>query len=166
MAHVSHTAKAMEGPASPEAAEAATASSSSSSSSKSSKISGLEGSASCRGSGSSSSTFDSHESSDSDSGGVEITLSDKDAKKTYAGIEEGEIAGGSGIATAEEPGENLACVQASPEDLIKTGTCCRMDLPGPATSVGTRTDYSVGPWDYPACATRHLKAWSTRTTQE
>jgi hypothetical protein len=28
------------------------------------------------------------------------------------------------------------------------------------------TDYSVGPWDYPACATRHLKAWSTRTTQE
>jgi tRNA(Ile2) C34 agmatinyltransferase TiaS len=31
-----------------------------------------------------------------------------------------------------------------------------MDLPGPTTSVGTRTDYSVGPWDYPACATRHL----------
>jgi hypothetical protein len=45
-------------------------------------------------------------------------------------------------------------------------TECRMDLPGPTTSVGTRTDYSVGPWDYPACATRHLKAWSTRTTQE
>jgi hypothetical protein len=43
---------------------------------------------------------------------------------------------------------------------------CRMDLPGPTTSVGTRTDYPVGPWDYPACATRHLKAWSTRTTQE
>jgi hypothetical protein len=43
---------------------------------------------------------------------------------------------------------------------------CHMDLPGPTTSVGTRTDYSVGPWDYPACATRHLKAWSTRTTQE
>jgi hypothetical protein len=43
---------------------------------------------------------------------------------------------------------------------------CRMDLPGPTTSVGTRTDYSVGPWDYPACATWHLKAWSTRTTQE
>jgi hypothetical protein len=43
---------------------------------------------------------------------------------------------------------------------------CRMDLPGPTTSVGTRTDYSMGPWDYPACATRHLKAWSTRTTQE
>jgi hypothetical protein len=47
-----------------------------------------------------------------------------------------------------------------------TGAHCRMDLPGPTTSVGTRTDYSVGPWDYPPCATRHLKAWSTRTTQE
>jgi hypothetical protein len=46
------------------------------------------------------------------------------------------------------------------------GAGCRMDLPGPTTSVGTRTDYSVGLWDYPACATRHLKAWSTRTTQE
>jgi hypothetical protein len=45
-------------------------------------------------------------------------------------------------------------------------TNCRMGLPGPTTSVGTRTDYSVGPWDYPACATRHLMAWSTRTTEE
>jgi hypothetical protein len=35
---------------------------------------------------------------------------------------------------------------------------CRMDLPGPTTSVGTRTDYSVGPWDYPTCAPRHLLA--------
>jgi hypothetical protein len=43
---------------------------------------------------------------------------------------------------------------------------CRMDLPGPTTSVGTRTDYSVGPWDYPSCATRYLKAWSTRTAEE
>jgi hypothetical protein len=43
---------------------------------------------------------------------------------------------------------------------------CRMDLPGPTTSVGTRTDYSVGLWDYPACATWHLMAWSTRTTEE
>jgi hypothetical protein len=24
------------------------------------------------------------------------------------------------------------------------------------SSMGTRTDYSVGPWDYSACATRHL----------
>jgi hypothetical protein len=47
-----------------------------------------------------------------------------------------------------------------------TSDDCRMDLPGPTTSVGSRTDYSVGPWDYPACATRHLKAWSARTTQE
>jgi hypothetical protein len=41
---------------------------------------------------------------------------------------------------------------------------CRMDLPGPTASVGTRADYSVGPWDYPACAPRYLIAWSTRTT--
>jgi hypothetical protein len=33
-----------------------------------------------------------------------------------------------------------------------------MDLPGPTTSVGARTDYSVGPLDYLACATRHLMA--------
>jgi hypothetical protein len=37
---------------------------------------------------------------------------------------------------------------------------CRMDLPGPTASVGTRTDYSVGPWDYSACAARHLMAWA------
>jgi hypothetical protein len=35
---------------------------------------------------------------------------------------------------------------------------CRMDLSGPTTSVGTRTDYSVGPWDYQACAARRLMA--------
>jgi hypothetical protein len=40
-----------------------------------------------------------------------------------------------------------------------------MDLPGPTTSVGTRTDYSVGPWDYSACAT-HLMAWGARTMVE
>jgi hypothetical protein len=34
----------------------------------------------------------------------------------------------------------------------------RMDLPGPTTSVGTRTDYSVGPWDYPTCVARYLMA--------
>jgi hypothetical protein len=33
---------------------------------------------------------------------------------------------------------------------------CRMDLPGPTTSVGIRTDYSVGPWDYSTCAARYL----------
>jgi hypothetical protein len=47
-----------------------------------------------------------------------------------------------------------------------TRMMCRMDLPGSTTSVGTRTDYSVDPWDYPACATRHLMAWGTRTTEE
>jgi hypothetical protein len=41
-----------------------------------------------------------------------------------------------------------------------------MDLPRPTTSMGTRTDYSVGPWDYPTCAARHLMAWSTRTAEE
>jgi hypothetical protein len=41
-----------------------------------------------------------------------------------------------------------------------------MDLPGPTTSVGTRTDYSVGPWDYLACTTQHLMAWGARTTVE
>jgi hypothetical protein len=41
-----------------------------------------------------------------------------------------------------------------------------MDLPGPTTSVGTRTDYSVGPWDYSACATWHLLAWSARIMED
>jgi hypothetical protein len=35
---------------------------------------------------------------------------------------------------------------------------CRMDLPGPTTLVGTRTDYSVGPWEYSTCAARYLLA--------
>jgi hypothetical protein len=43
---------------------------------------------------------------------------------------------------------------------------CRMDLPRLTTSVGTRTDYSVGPWDYSACATRYLMAWGARTMAE
>jgi hypothetical protein len=41
-----------------------------------------------------------------------------------------------------------------------------MDLPGPTTLVGTRTDYSVGPWDYSTCVTRHRTAWGARTTVE
>jgi hypothetical protein len=40
----------------------------------------------------------------------------------------------------------------------KYSGACRMDLPGPTTSVGTRTNYSVGPWDYSTCAARHLMA--------
>jgi hypothetical protein len=46
------------------------------------------------------------------------------------------------------------------------GPGCRMDLPGPTASVGIRTDYSVGPWDYSACATWHLMAWGARTVVE
>jgi hypothetical protein len=30
---------------------------------------------------------------------------------------------------------------------------------------GTRTDYSVDPWDYSTCVTRHLLAWSARITE-
>jgi hypothetical protein len=41
-----------------------------------------------------------------------------------------------------------------------------MDIPGPTTPVGTNTEYSVGPWDYPTYSTRHLMAWSARTTVE
>jgi hypothetical protein len=41
-----------------------------------------------------------------------------------------------------------------------------MDLPRPTASVGTRTDYSVGPWDYSTCATWHLMAWGARTMME
>jgi hypothetical protein len=41
-----------------------------------------------------------------------------------------------------------------------------MDLPGPTTLVGTRTDYSVGPWDYSTWATWHLVALGSRTTVE
>jgi hypothetical protein len=44
-------------------------------------------------------------------------------------------------------------------------SCC-MDLLGPTTSVGTRTDYSVGPWDYSTWAARLLLAWGARTTVE
>jgi hypothetical protein len=41
-----------------------------------------------------------------------------------------------------------------------------MDHAGPTTSVGTRTDYSVGPWDYSTWVTQHLMAWGARTTVE
>jgi hypothetical protein len=41
-----------------------------------------------------------------------------------------------------------------------------MDLPGPTTSVGTRTDYSVGPSDYSTWVAQHLLAWITRTSVE
>jgi hypothetical protein len=41
-----------------------------------------------------------------------------------------------------------------------------MDIPGPTTPVGTRTDYSVGPWDYSSCVARHMTTWSARTAVE
>jgi hypothetical protein len=41
-----------------------------------------------------------------------------------------------------------------------------MDLPEPTTSVGTRTDYSVSPWDYLTWVTRHLMTWGARTKVE
>jgi hypothetical protein len=40
----------------------------------------------------------------------------------------------------------------------KYSGACRMDLPEPTTSVGTMTDYSVGPWDYPTCVARYVMA--------
>jgi hypothetical protein len=43
---------------------------------------------------------------------------------------------------------------------------CRMDIPGPTTPPSARIDYSVGPWDYPTCATQHLMVWSARITVE
>jgi uncharacterized damage-inducible protein DinB len=41
-----------------------------------------------------------------------------------------------------------------------------MDLPRPTTSMGTRTNYSVRPWDYSAWAEQHLLAWTTRISVE
>jgi hypothetical protein len=41
-----------------------------------------------------------------------------------------------------------------------------MDIPWPTTLVGTRTDYSGGPWDYSTFATWHLMVWSARTAVE
>jgi hypothetical protein len=57
--------------------------------------------------------------------------------------------------------KGVSIVRREDSSIILTGRLsgrCRMDLPGPTTSVRTRTDYSVGPWDYPSCATRHLMA--------
>jgi hypothetical protein len=68
--------------------------------------------------------------------------------------------------TVEHEVGHLREIYHKPRRTRKNKGVCRMDLPGPTTSVGTRTNYSVGPWDYPACATRHLKAWSTRTAEE
>jgi hypothetical protein len=47
----------------------------------------------------------------------------------------------------------------------KYSGACGMDIPRPTTQVGTRTDYSVGPWDYSTCAIGHQLTWSVRTTE-
>jgi hypothetical protein len=110
--------------ASPEAAEAVAASSSSSSSLESGKIFGLDWSASSHKSGSSSSTSSSYESNDSGSGGyVEIMLSDTDAKKHAANVEEGEIGEESDTDDAAESEESLTGVKADLQDLVKQKTC-------------------------------------------
>jgi hypothetical protein len=107
-----------------EAAEATIASSSSSSSSESGKISSLDWSTSSRESGITSFTSSSDESNDSISGGyVEIMLSDKDAKKRAADVEEGEIGEESDAAGAEESEESLTGGKADPQDLVEQKTC-------------------------------------------
>jgi hypothetical protein len=108
----------------PEAAEATATSSSAASISESGKISGLDWSASSRESDNTSSTSSSDESNDSGSRGyVEIMLSDTDAKKRAADVEEGEIGEESDAAAAEESGESLTGVKADPQDLVKQKTC-------------------------------------------
>jgi hypothetical protein len=111
----------------PEATEAIATSSTSSSSSESGKISGLDWSASSRESGSTSSTSSSDEIKSSSGGSyVEIMLSDTDAGKHDADVEEGEI-GEDADATIEEAaegsGENLTGVKADLRDLVKARTC-------------------------------------------
>jgi hypothetical protein len=76
--------------------------------------------------------------------------------------------------THRRPDPALSCpdlwrlerMQWSARSSTRTGKdpsgACRMDLPGPTTSVGTKIDYSLGPWDYLAWAARHLLTWSTR----
>jgi hypothetical protein len=61
---------------------------------------------------------------------------------------------------ASPPSPSSLCGHSCYHTAIRALQChpCRMDLPGPTTSVGTRTDYSVGPWDYPTCAPGYLLA--------
>jgi hypothetical protein len=96
------------------------------SSSESGKISGLDWSGSYRESGSTSSTSSSDESSSSGGGSyVEIMLSDTDAAKCDADVEEGEIEEDADAAieeAAEGSGENLTGVKADLCDLAKART--------------------------------------------
>jgi hypothetical protein len=94
--------------------------SSSSSSSEYGKISGLDWSASSRESGITLSTSSSDESNDSGSGGyVEIMLSDIDAKKCAADLEEGKIGEESDAAGAAESEESLIGVKVDLQNLVK-----------------------------------------------
>jgi hypothetical protein len=106
----------------PEAMEAIATSSTSSSSSESGKISGLDWSASSRESGSTSSTSSSDENNSSGGGSyVEIMLSDTDAGKRDADVEEGEI-GKDADAAVEEAAEGSG-EKADLRDLAKARTC-------------------------------------------
>jgi hypothetical protein len=58
----------------------------------------------------------------------------------------------------DPPRPPAPAIAQRPRRRLLRPTTCRMDLPGPTTSVGTRTDYSVGPWDYSTCAARHMLA--------
>jgi hypothetical protein len=46
------------------------------------------------------------------------------------------------------------------------GALCRMDPPWAHCLGGYQDRLHGGPWDYSACATRHLMAWGTKTTVE
>jgi hypothetical protein len=54
---------------------------------------------------------------------VKITLSDADAGKTNTSIKEGEIATNGGATADTESRENLANVDAYPNELVKSSTC-------------------------------------------
>jgi hypothetical protein len=83
----------------------------------------LDGSASSRESGNPSSTSNSIESNDSNSGDdVKITLSNADVEKTDAGVEEGEIITGGRVYANANARENLANVDACPNELVKPST--------------------------------------------
>jgi hypothetical protein len=66
-----------------------------------------------------------------------------------------DVGGGSG---ERVHAAHLHLVVDADGDDVARGDSCRMDLPGPTTSVGTKTDYSVGPWDYLTCAAWYLMA--------
>jgi hypothetical protein len=103
----------------PEATEVNATSSTSSSSSESGKISGLDWSASSHESGSTSSTSSSDENNSSGGGSyVEIMLSDIDAGKRDADVEEGDI-GEDVDAAVEEAAEG----SGEKADLAKAWTC-------------------------------------------